>query len=107
MRRNYCFAALALLATCALIASATPPATAPDTEPSGTTATLCGGIVHYTIPTGWKLRAKAADDLSAHYSSPDGKSILSVVVVPLKQRMTDAMLEQIAPSLSKKIVADA
>lgn len=79
----------------------------PATEPAPQEATLCQGVIRYTIPAGWKLRAKGADDLTAHYTSPDGKSLLSLVVLPVKMRVSDAMLKQIPESLSKKIVADA
>lgn len=107
MRLTSCVVTFVSLVTGALIALASPPTSAPTTAQTGNDATLCHGIVHYTVPAGWKLRGKAADDLSAHYNSPNGKSILSVVVVPLKQRISDAMIEQIAPSLTKKILADA
>jgi hypothetical protein len=97
---------IALLALVALLA---PPTTepGPPSPPAPQEATLAQGVFHYTLPAGWKLRAKGADDLTAHYTSPDGKAILSIVVLPMKQRISDEMLKQIPASLSKKIVADA
>ena len=42
--------------------SAAPPASAPATKQADADATLCQGLVHYTVPAGWKLRGKAADE---------------------------------------------
>ncbi|CAN5377972.1 hypothetical protein BH09PLA1_BH09PLA1_24180 [soil metagenome] len=107
MRSTVFIAALTLIGTGVCIASASPPATSPSTQPSGVTATLNHGEVHYFFPSGWKLRAKGPDDLSAYYTSANGKSILTLIVVPLKQRLSDEMTKQIVPSLTSKILADA
>ena len=92
-----------VLITIASIVIAAPPAT----EPAAQEATLCQGVIHYSVPAGWKLRGKGSDDLTAHYVSPDAKTILSIVVLPIKQHVSDAMLKQIPVSLTKKILEDA
>ena len=69
--------------TCTALAA--PPATKPATKPAAAPKqrfSLMNGAVKFMVPAGWAESQKADDGKSAQYSSPDGVSTISIVVIP-------------------------